>query len=176
IKAEGVKRTTARVLCNGKCSVTTEKYDYQGMDDCFAAAQLFGGHKSCSYGCLGHGNCLRACPYNAIVMVGGISRVIEDRCKACKKCVAACPKNLIEMVPQDKKYSVVCRSKDKGAVTKNFCEVGCIGCTKCVKVCEVKAISMEGPLAKIDYDLCVNCGECTKVCPTMAIRVMDFGD
>ena len=133
VESAGVKRVAARVLCNGRCSVSKEKYEYQGIDDCFAAAQLFNGHKACSYGCLGHGNCLKACPFDAIVITGGIARVIEDRCKACGKCVMACPKKLIELIPKDKKYSVMCRSKDKGAITKNNCEVGCIGCTRCVK-------------------------------------------
>ena len=176
VEAAGIKRTAARVLCNGRCSVSKEKYAYEGIHDCFAAAQLFNGHKACSYGCLGHGNCVKACPFGAIVITGGIARVIEDRCKACEKCVSACPKHLIEIIPKDKKYSVMCRSKDKGAVTKSNCEVGCIGCTRCVKACTFDAIHMEGTLAKIDYDKCTNCGECTKACPTMAIRVMDFGD
>jgi electron transport complex protein RnfB len=176
VESAGVKRTAARVLCNGRCSVSKEKYTYEGIDDCFAAAQLFNGHKACSYGCLGHGNCVRACPLDAIVITGGIARVIEDRCRACGKCIAACPKGLIQMIAKDKKYSVMCRSKDKGAATKSNCEVGCIGCTKCMKACSFEAISMEGSLAKIDYDKCTNCLECTKVCPTMVIRVMDFGE
>jgi electron transport complex protein RnfB len=176
VKAEGVKRTAARVLCNGRCSVSKEKYIYEGIDDCSAAALLFGGHKACSYGCLGHGNCLKTCEFDAIDLTGGIARVIEDRCRACGKCIEACPKSLIRMIPKEKKYSVMCRSKDKGPVTKKNCEVGCIGCTKCVKACRYEAISMKGHLAKIDYDKCVNCGECTLVCPTMAIRVMDFDD
>lgn len=176
VEAGAFKRTAARVLCNGRRSVSKEKYDYQGIDSCAAAAQLFGGHKSCVYGCLGHGDCFKVCPFDAIVMTGGVARVIEDRCKACEKCVAACPKGLIEMIDKTKKYSVMCKSRDKGAVTKRNCQVGCIGCTRCVKACEFDAIHMEGTLAKIDYDKCTNCGECTKVCPTMAIRVMDFGE
>lgn len=176
VEAEGIKRTAARVLCNGRRSVSNEKYDYQGINTCAAAAQLFGGHKSCAYGCLGHGDCFNACPFGAITMTGGIARVVEDRCRACGKCVTVCPKGLIELIDKTKKYSVMCRSKDKGAVTKSNCQVGCIGCKRCVKACPKEAIYMEGTLAKIDYDKCDNCGECTKVCPTMAIRVMDFGE
>lgn len=176
VEAEEVKRAAARVLCNGRCSVSREKYEYNGIDSCSAAVQLYGGHKACSYGCLGHGDCVKACPFEAIDITGGIARIIEDRCKACGKCVSACPKKLIEIIPKEKKYSVMCRSKDKGPVTKSNCEVGCIGCTKCVKACSYSAISMEGALARIDYGKCTNCGECAKVCPTMAIRVMDFGD
>ncbi|MGE5613766.1 MAG: RnfABCDGE type electron transport complex subunit B [Bacillota bacterium] len=176
VEPEGFKRTTARVLCNGRQSISKEKYIYRGISSCAAAAQLYGGQKSCAYGCLGYGDCLKACPFDAIVITGGIARVIEDRCKACGKCVAACPKKLIELIDKDKKYSVMCRSRDKGAVTRNNCQVGCIGCMRCVKACKYDAISMEGTLARIDYSKCVNCGECAKVCPTMAIRVMDFGE
>lgn len=176
VEPEGIKRTAARVLCNGRCSVSKEKYDYQGIDSCAAAAQLFGGHKSCSYGCLGHGDCVKACPFDAIVLTGGIARIIEDRCKSCGKCVLACPKALIEIIDKDKKHSVMCKSKDKGPVVRSNCQVGCIGCTKCVKSCPQGAISMDGALARIDYSKCDNCGECVKACPTMAIRVMDFGD
>ncbi|MEN8905818.1 MAG: RnfABCDGE type electron transport complex subunit B [Clostridiales bacterium] len=174
VSAGCIDKTTARVMCNGRCSVANEKYIYHGMDDCFAAAQLFKGHKSCTYGCLGHGNCVKACPFDAIAIVGGVARVIEEHCKSCGKCIEACPKNLIEIVPAAKEHSVLCSSKDKGGVTRKNCEVGCIGCMKCVKTCPVKAISMDGSLAKIDYDKCTNCGKCTTVCPTMAIRRMDF--
>lgn len=176
VKTEGVKKYAARVLCNGRCSVSNEKYIYHGIDDCAAATQLFNGHKACSYGCLGHGSCVKACAFNAIAITGGIARIIEDRCKSCGKCIEACPKGLIKMVPKEKKYSVMCRSKDKGPVTKKNCEVGCIGCTKCAKTCQHDAISMEGSLAVINYEKCVNCGECTNVCPTMAIRKLDFDD
>lgn len=169
-----LERHAARVMCNGKCSVSREKYKYQGIEDCFAASQVFGGHKACSYGCLGHGNCMKACPFGAIDIAGGIARIIEDRCKACEKCVAACPKKLIGMVPASKKYSVICKSKDRGPVTKKNCDVGCIGCMKCIKTCPEGAISMDGFLAKIDPDKCTNCDECLKVCPTMAIRKMDW--
>jgi Na+-translocating ferredoxin:NAD+ oxidoreductase RNF subunit RnfB len=73
VEAKEVGRTAARILCNGRCSVSKEKYTYEGIDDCFAAAQLFNGHKACSYGCLGHGNCKKACPFDAIVITGGIA-------------------------------------------------------------------------------------------------------
>jgi Na+-translocating ferredoxin:NAD+ oxidoreductase subunit B len=176
VEAVQGERMVARIMCNGKHNVSREKFDYYGIEDCFAASQIFTGHKACSYGCLGHGNCKKACPFDAIVIIEGITRVIEDRCRSCSKCVAACPKKIIEMVPASKKYFVVCRSRDKGPVTKKNCDVGCIGCTKCVKACPSSAISMEGPLAWIDTGKCTNCGECVKVCPTMAIRKLDFDD
>lgn len=167
---------TARVLCNGKDGVSRYKYEYYGMEDCRAAAQLFAGRKYCTYGCLGLGSCVKTCPFGAIDITGGIARVIEERCMSCGKCVAVCPKALIELVPRSKEYSVMCRSKDKGPVTKKNCDAGCIGCTKCMKTCRQAAIHMEGSLAKIDYDKCINCGECMNVCPTMAIRRLNYAN
>lgn len=166
----------ARVHCNGRDSVSRYKYEYYGMEDCKAAAQLFAGRKYCTYGCLGLGSCAKACPFNAIDIVNGIARVIEDRCRSCGICVDTCPKGLISLIPRNKEYSVMCRSKDKGPVTRKNCEVGCIGCTKCMKVCEYGAISMDGSLASIDHTKCMNCGECVKVCPTMAVRRLNYSN
>jgi len=165
------ERKTARVLCNGKCTASREKYYYRGINDCAAAAQIFGGHKACKYGCLGQGSCVRVCPFDAIVIIDGVATVLQDKCRSCGLCIEACPKKLIELIPVSRNFSVLCRSKDKGPLTKKNCDFGCIGCTKCVKICPSGAISMEGaPLAKIDPGKCINCGECTKVCPTTAIR------
>ena len=54
------------------------------MEDCAAMAYVpGGGSKSCSYGCLGYGNCVKACPFDAIHIVNGIAVVDKDACKAC---------------------------------------------------------------------------------------------
>lgn len=163
------KPQVARVRCKGTCGKSQEKYTYVGMNDCFAAAQVFAGHKSCSYGCLGHGNCQRACPFDAIDLIDGVAVINEQKCQACTNCVSACPKHLIEMVDLDKRFTVGCRSSDKGGEVRKYCQVGCIGCTKCVRGCPVEAIHMDGALAYIDYKKCVNCGACAKACPTGAI-------
>ena len=67
-------------------------------------------------------------------------------------------------------------TKDKGNITRKNCEVGCIGCRKCLKSCNFEAIEINDFLASINTDKCTNCGECYKVCPTMAIRKMDYNE
>ncbi len=159
----------ARVRCQGNCNVAKEKYVYDGIKTCSAADQLFAGQKACSFGCLGFGDCVRACPFDAIDIVDEIAVINEEKCMSCRKCVAACPKHLIEMIDQDKRFTVLCQSTDRGPQVRKYCDVGCIGCTLCVKACPVGAITMQGALAYIDFSKCTNCGECAKVCPTNAI-------
>ncbi|MFZ5986832.1 MAG: RnfABCDGE type electron transport complex subunit B [Bacillota bacterium] len=170
VKAESTVARTARVMCAGTYQSCKLKFNYSGIEDCTAAANLFGGPSTCTYGCVGLGNCVRACPFDAIVIIDGLARVIESKCKSCEKCVASCPKKIIEMVPRCNEYTVSCTSMDKGAVVRKNCSVGCIGCGKCSKVCPVEAITVKGTLAKINPEICNNCGECMKVCPTNSIK------
>ncbi|TYQ14908.1 UNVERIFIED_CONTAM: RnfABCDGE-type electron transport complex B subunit [Acetivibrio alkalicellulosi] len=170
VKAEATVAMTARVMCSGTHQLCKQKFDYSGIEDCLAAAKLYGGPAACTYGCVGMGNCVRACPFDAIVMIDGLARIVESKCKACEKCVGACPKNIIKMVSKCSEYTVTCKSLDKGAVVRKNCNVGCIGCRKCSKVCPVNAITFNGTLAQIDPEKCINCGECMKACPTNAIK------
>lgn len=163
-------KMTAFVKCNGDCDNAGTNYDYEGEKSCIM--QKFvpsGGAKMCDYGCLGGGDCERACPFDAIHVVNGVAVVEEDKCKACGKCVAACPKQIIELVPAENKYRVACSSKDKGPVVMKACKVGCIGCQMCKKNCESDAVEITDFLAHIDYDKCVQCGVCAEKCPKNAI-------
>jgi electron transport complex protein RnfB len=170
VESEGVVPQTARVMCRGSRSVSRMKFEYDGIEDCAAAASLYGGPNACSYGCVGMGNCVRACAFDAIVIVDGLARIAESKCTACGKCVAACPKRIIDIVPRSSEYTVTCSSLDRGNIVRKNCDVGCIGCGRCVRVCPKSAITMDGTLAKIDPYKCDNCGECIKVCPTNAIN------
>ncbi len=170
-KAEKVDPKIARVFCQGGTSLSQRKFIYTGVKDCTAAVLAAGGDKSCEYGCLGFGTCMRACPFDAIRMSKDNLPIINpDKCTACGKCVAACPKQVIELAQASKAVVISCHSRDKGADTKKKCQVGCIACGICVRTCPSDAIKVENNHARIDQSKCIVCGLCVKKCPTNAIR------
>ncbi len=175
LAAGNVKPSAAVVLCQGHNVNAATKLEYQGVQSCRMAAQIFGGPKECIYGCLGYGDCAEACPYDAISICDGVARINPHICRACKMCVKTCPNGLIEMMPLEEiKAAVLCKNHDKGAITRKECTAGCIGCMKCVKACESEAISIDRFCAKVDYEKCTGCGKCHEVCPVGSIDLIDL--
>lgn len=163
----------AFIRCAGSVGTAETKYQYNGVDDCVAANILQGGQKSCTYGCLGYGTCVRNCPFNALSMTdSGLPYVDPAKCTGCGKCAGLCPKGVIEMVLVGAKVTVVCNSKDKGAVAKKNCTAACIGCGLCAKNCAHGAVKMANNLAGVDGKICIEkCTDptCLAKCPTKAI-------
>lgn len=171
VEAGSSEKMVAYVMCNGDCDKAKVDYEYYGVKDCRTADMAPGhGPKSCNYGCLGFGTCVKECPFDAIHIVNGIAYVDKDQCKACGKCVAVCPKHLIELIPYNAEKTVACASHDKGPVVMKACDGGCIGCGLCVKNCEYDAVHVENFLAKIDYEKCTGCGACQEKCPKKCIK------
>lgn len=171
VSHEVVIKRAAYIKCAGSCEQSASLYDYVGIQDCKAVNQLAAnGHKACMFGCLGNGNCFRACEFGAVEIVDGIAKIDIDKCTACGKCITACPRELIELIPVEKSVRVACNSHDNGKITKTKCQVGCIGCKICQKSCEYDAITVNNFLANIDYEKCTLCGACVNKCPTNAIE------
>ena len=175
-----VTRKVALVRCSGEkyydfdgnlISGAKVKANYEGFHDCLAASKVGGrGPLSCKYGCLGYGNCVKACKYGAMKIVAGVARVDEDLCVGCMACAAACPRDLIVAVEPGRNVVIACNSMAKGAVTTRGCTVGCVGCGLCKKICPNDAITINNNLAVIDYSKCDNCGLCATVCPKKLIK------
>ena len=166
--------TVATVRCGGVCAKRPRTNNYNGAKNCAVAASLYVGETACAYGCLGYGDCVEACAFDAIKVnpETGIAEVDADKCTACGACVKACPKGIIELRkkwPKNRAVFVSCVSKDKGAVTMKACKAGCIACGKCVKVCAFDAITVENGVAYIDSQKCKLCRKCVNECPTGAI-------
>ncbi len=162
----------ATVFCIGDNEKATDRFIYEGVEDCAVAGRFNGGFKGCKYGCLGLGNCARACPFDAIdIGSHGLPVVDQEACTGCGLCVTACPRDLIKTLPRrgNQGHLVLCSSHDRGKSVSKFCSVGCIACRACVKACPREAIDMEDKLAVIDLDKCDDCGKCVPVCPPETI-------
>lgn len=166
------QKMTAYVRCQGKCSTTPNKFAYSGVMTCNAANRFYNGSKICTSGCLGYGDCQRACPVGAICIEDGLAIVKGDMCIGCGACEKACPNSLIELIPEGTKVVVTCKSTAIGKVTRAVCKTGCIGCKLCEKKCPSSAIKVENNFATIDQSLCTGCGECAGACPSKAIRII----
>ena len=178
-KAVGLVATTAVkkvaiVKCGADCEIRKQVNIYNGVNSCAIEASLYQGESNCTYGCLGNGDCVRACPFDAMKIddVHRLAHVDIEKCTGCGKCVAACPRQLCELVPLPEERPlvwVVCSNKDKGALVTKECGLGCIGCSKCRKVCPTEAPVITSFLAYIHQDKCISCGNCIEACPRKCI-------
>jgi Na+-translocating ferredoxin:NAD+ oxidoreductase RNF subunit RnfB len=178
-EAPVVDPLVAVLLCNGTPEFRPFTSQYDGAPDCRIAHSLYGGETDCSYGCLGLGDCVRACIFDAMYMdkKTGLPVIIDDKCVACGACVKACPRNIIELrkkAKKDRKIYVACSNCDKGGPARRACKVACIACNKCFNVCEFSAITIENNLAYIDATKCTFCRKCVTECPTNSIIELNF--
>lgn len=170
--AGATETKVAVVHCLGSYDYTTDKVHYEGIQTCAGAAMVAGGVASCQYGCMGLGDCVRACEFGAVTVQNGLAVIDPKRCKGCSKCIRACPKHLIHFTPFWQQAVVLCSSCDKGADTHKVCKTGCIACKKCEKACRHDAIHVADNHAAVDTAKCIGCGDCAKVCPRHCIQML----
>lgn len=139
------------VHCRSHSADRTFYAKYDGIPSC-TAANAIANVQACKWGCLGFGDCVRACKFDALHVADGLSTVDYEKCTGCSACAKACPRNLIEMVPfsQENMMTVACRSKENGKTTKAACKVGCIGCGICAKQ-DSELFTVENNLSRMDY-------------------------
>ena len=174
VESAAVKPMVAVVQCLGNKDVAVRRSEYYGVNSC-KEADLIGGDKGCEYGCLGYGDCVEACLFDAMYMdKNGLPVVIEDKCTGCGECVKACPRGIMTLIPKDQKIFLGCVSKDRGKDVSDVCKVGCIGCTLCARVVPEGTIKMQGYIPIIYYDKVENWDDLQPAvdkCPTKTFVV-----
>jgi len=142
----------AVVHCGATGSQRLKQNRYSGEQTC-AGANLVAGVQGCTYGCLGLGDCERACDFDAIHMIDGLAVVDYHKCVGCGACEKACPRHIITMVPfkAERMLVVACSNQDFGKDVKAVCTVGCLGCKACERATN-GLLKVADNLSTVDYD------------------------
>lgn len=171
VDAGNQEKRVARLACAGGRHVAYMRAHYAGAQSCRAANVAAGGGKGCAWGCLGLGDCVKACTFDAIHLdANGLPVVDEAKCVACDDCVAICPKNLFSLHPVSHQLWVACKNLADPDIAESDCEVACTACGKCVVSAAPDLIHLKNNLAVIDYELnALARREAIDRCPTGAI-------
>lgn len=155
VEAGSEEKRVARLLCAGGRREAHHLAAYRGgLSTCRGESVVAGGAKACAWGCLGLGDCVEVCDFDAIYLnEDGLPVVIPDRCTACGDCVEICPKGLFELMPVSQKLIVQCKSLLEGDLATSKCSVACTGCGRCAADAAPGLIDIRNNLAVINYEL-----------------------
>jgi len=168
-----IEKYIAVLLCKGGKSLAEKDAKVKGIRSCKIANNLQMSEKSCSYSCLGYGDCVLVCPFGAIKMnEEELPEIDSSLCTGCGICVKECPREVLKLFPMKDKVLAFCRNLEKGSTVRNACKVGCITCYVCEKKCPKNAIKMENNLPVINIEKCDLCGICINVCPTKTLSLL----
>ncbi|MDL2274559.1 RnfABCDGE type electron transport complex subunit B [Desulfosarcina sp. OttesenSCG-928-G10] len=139
------------VHCGARTADRLGRTPYIGENRC-RAANLVTDVQGCTYGCLGFGDCTRACKFDAIYVEDGLARVNYEKCVGCGACATVCPRNIITLAPfkSDRMLVVECSNLDAGKDVKIVCNVGCLGCKACERISDL--FVLKNNLSTISYD------------------------
>ena len=176
VEASCADPMVAYIACQGSPDKAVDRFDYLGPASCSSAIFVSGGLKACGYGCMGYGDCVRVCQFDALSIDESTRLPLVDRdlCVACGACARVCPKGVVHIMPKSKNVYVACNSQDKGKSVSELCEAGCIGCKICSlpKTTPSKAVKMNGNLPVIDYSIEDTLIETSEKCPKQCFLVL----
>lgn len=169
-------QTVAVLACQGAKEFAPIKGFYNGVKTCQGVKLSINGNKLCSFGCIGFGDCVAVCQFDALHMgEDGLPHVDASKCTGCGMCIKECPQKILSKTPLTQKGAVaLCSNRNpvKAQIIKH-CKVGCIKCGKCERSCPQKAIVITNGIPVIDYTKCDSCGTCIAGCPTKVLKLLE---
>jgi Na+-translocating ferredoxin:NAD+ oxidoreductase RNF subunit RnfB len=174
-EAGEVVETVAVLACQGSSIHTKFRGNYTGVQTC-RGAKLSGGLKLCSWGCLGFGDCLKVCGFNALSITNNNLPVVDhSKCTGCGVCANECPQVLLKIIPRQQKGAMVlCSNVNpiKQMVAKT-CKISCFKCGLCVKNCPENCINLDTYIPVVDLEKCNSCGNCVQKCPSKVFKIIE---
>lgn len=165
----------AVVHCSAHTKDQLQRNEYRGEQKCFVA-NIINGIQGCAFGCLGFGDCVTVCNYDAIQVIDSLATVNYEKCIGCGACAKACPRNIITIIPfkNETMLAVTCSNKEKGKDVRKVCKVGCIGCKVCTKISSI--FSIIDNLSVINYDdyTQIDADELAKAAEKCPVKVLRF--
>jgi len=99
-----------------------DQYIYMGVNSCRAHTMLYGGKRVCGVGCLGFGDCVKACLFGALSLGSdGFPVVDEEKCVGCGACERTCPKDIIEVKTPSERFLTFNKEDDCLAPCRQTC-------------------------------------------------------
>ena len=98
------------------------KFEYVGVNTCSAQSVMSGGQRECSVGCVGLGDCVRACMFGALDMgPDGFPVVKKKKCVGCGVCEQICPKGIMNVQTASQRILHFNQSDDRLAPCRQTC-------------------------------------------------------
>ena len=141
-------------------------------ESCLDLQLQYGGEAACAWACLGAGDCVTACPEDAIRMEGGSPRIDTQACTGCGQCVTSCPRQVLSLIPADAQIYMACASADEPAFRRSVCEVGCRDTRQCLgdRFLTPGIVRADGRRRVLDYTRSDNLLPLRALCPAGVYR------
>ena len=149
----GVPGLKLIIKCSAGCQNQVKSFEYRGPKSC-AIANVSAGNIDCKFGCMALGDCVTACPVDALTIVDCRVEIDNQKCIDCGSCVKACPRGLFQFadIGKTKEYYVVnCNNPEDAMTTKKACRTGCIGCGICIRLVEESPFYLEDKISRLNY-------------------------
>lgn len=99
----------ALVLCSANKTFKGDVTEFNPKHTCRLVSTVYNSGSDCKFACIGLGDCVKACPQEAIEIVNHTA-VINNLCIGCGDCLSSCPKNIIHLVPKETNSYIVCNN------------------------------------------------------------------